>query len=172
MPPTADQILDRYLALARPLLSRGRLAQMHDITQHGSTSTLEHCAAVAYVALAADMLLGLGLDEEALVEGGLLHDYFLYDWHDASQAPDRFHGFTHPRHALRNALADFSPSKTAQDVIERHMFPFHPLPPRTREGWVVCLADKACTTAEVLSRHPYARHYPHNHDGRCTRQEV
>ena len=165
MRATANQILERYLELAQPTLDRGgHLGQMADLTQHGSTSTLEHSAAVAYVALAADMLLGLGLDEKALVTGGLLHDYFLYDWHDPAQAPDRLHGFTHPRHALDNAECDFDLDDTTRDVISRHMFPFLPIPPRTKEGWLVCLADKACTSAEVILRHPY--------DRREARQEV
>lgn len=164
MRTTAKEILERYLELSDPLLCRGRFGQMAQTTQHGETSTLEHCAAVAYVSLAANMLLGLGLDESALVTGGLLHDYFLYDWHESSQAPDRIHGFTHPRHALENAREDFALGPTEEDVISRHMFPFLPLPPHTREGWLVCLADKACTSAEVLLRRPY--------DRRHARQEV
>ena len=165
MRATADQILERYLELAHPLLEQGgRLARMSEIIQHGETTTLEHCSAVAYVSLAADILLDLGLDENALVTGGLLHDYFLYDWHDPHQAPDRLHGFTHSRHALENAREDFALGPTEEDVISRHMFPFLPLPPHTREGWLVCLADKACTSAEVLLRRPY--------DRRHARQEV
>jgi uncharacterized protein len=88
------------------------------------------------------------------VRGALLHDYFLYDWHD--HAPDRWHGFTHPRRALENASRDFALNGIERDLIAHHMFPFVPAPPRHREGWVVTLADKYCTLREVFMRRPYA----------------
>lgn len=89
---------------------------------------------------------------EDLVTGALLHDYFLYDWHESATAPDRWHGFTHPFHALHNAERDFDLTPIERDVIVHHMFPFVPIPPRTREGWVVTIADKASCVAEVLAK--------------------
>ncbi len=50
-------------------------------------------------------------DEHALVRGALLHDHYLWvDWHDHEAAIPRqlAMGFTHPRHALDNALARIS----------------------------------------------------------------
>ena len=101
--------------------------------------------------------LGIRCDERALVRGALLHDYYLYDWHDHNAAPDAWHGFTHPRHALRNAEADF-PDLTPleRDIIAHHMFPLVPSPPRHVEALVVSLVDKACSTVEVFARRPWA----------------
>ena len=144
---TASGVAETYARIAGPVVRTAKFRRMAAFTQHGDTSTMEHCEAVAYFSLAFARAMRLGLDERSLVRGALLHDYFLYDWHD--HAPDRWHGFTHPRRALENASRDF-----ALNGVE-HMFPLVPAPPRHREGWVVTLADKYCTLREVLMRRPY-----------------
>ena len=83
------------------------------------------------------------------MRGALLHDYFLYDWHVPSET-HRGHGFTHARTALHNASRDFTLDAVERDVIERHMFPLNPVPPRYRESVLVCLADKICAIGETL----------------------
>ena len=158
MNSTPDKIRRRYEKLAAPTLAAPRVRLMAGYVQHGQTSTLEHVAAVAYLSLALVRRLGLRCDESALVRGALLHDYYLYDWHDHDAAPDAWHGFTHPRHALRNAERDF-PDLTdlERDIISHHMFPLVPSPPRHVEALVVSLVDKACSTVEVFARQPWAR---------------
>ena len=79
----------------------------------------------------------------------LLHDYFLYDWHKADPS-HRLHGFYHPGTALRNARQDFALTPREENIIHRHMFPLTPMPPATREAWIVCLADKYCAAAETV----------------------
>ena len=46
--------------------------------------------------------LRLRVDMESLIRGALLHDYFLYDWHDGEKEHN-LHGFRHAERALRNA---------------------------------------------------------------------
>ena len=128
---------------------------MNGFIQHGQTTTYQHSIAVAYYSLRLVRAMGIRCDERSLVRGCLLHDYFLYDWHDATQAPDRWHGFTHPHHALVNAERDFSLNDTERDLIEHHMFPLVPLPPTCREGWIATLVDKACSLREVFAKNPY-----------------
>ncbi|MCR5392608.1 MAG: HD domain-containing protein [Olsenella sp.] len=131
---------------------------MAGFVQHGQTTTLDHVAAVAYLSLFLVRGLGLRCDERSLVRGALLHDYYLYDWHDHQAAPDNWHGFTHPRHALRNAERDFPDlTNLERDIIAHHMFPLVPSPPRHREALVVSLADKICSTVEVFARQPWRR---------------
>ena len=91
------------------------------------------------------------IDESSLVRGALLHDYSLYDWHDKSARP-HLHGYVHPGIALRNAMQDFELNETEQDIIKHHMFPLTPVPPRTKEGWIVTLADKFCSLYETFKR--------------------
>lgn len=146
-----DAVKKDFWELSKDVIGSHRVPQMRRFTQHGTTSTYDHVVTVAFKALALARGLRIPVDERSLVRGALLHDYYLYDWHDHEHAPDRWHGFTHPGHALRNAEHDFQDlSPIERDVISRHMFPFHPLPPRTREGWLVCLSDKLCTVQEFL----------------------
>lgn len=158
----AAQVRQRFEELASPVVASARVGQMARYVQHGETSTLEHALAVAYLSLALARRLGLAVDEPSLVRGAILHDYYLYDWHDHEAAPDSWHGFTHPGHALANAQRDF-PDLTARerDLIAHHMFPLTPVPPRHVEGALVCLMDKVATVAEVLLRTPYRKEATH-----------
>ena len=95
--------------------------------------------------------LRLKVDEDSLVRGALLHDYFLYDWHEPD--PDRpLHGFYHPKAALKNARRDYGVNAREEDIILHHMFPLTLSPPRTKEGLLVCLADKLCAIKETVMR--------------------
>ena len=100
------------------------------------------------------------MDEASLVKGALLHDYFLYDWHE-NDASHRLHGFRHPGTALRNATRDYALNQREKNTIARHMFPLTPIPPQCREAWLVCLADKWCAMEETL-RPAYRRFFCRN----------
>ncbi len=121
--------------------------------QHGNVTVYEHCIHVALCAIKLNRNLGIKAKERELVRGALLHDYFLYDWHD-SEAPGnihpKLHGFYHPGIALKNATRDFTLSEREKDIIKKHMWPLTVDPPRCREAWVVCLADKYASTLETL----------------------
>lgn len=65
--------------------------------QHGAVTTFAHSIRVACLAVwMADRLrLWYRVDLHSLVRSALLHDYFLYDWHDWDNGEHRLHGFTH-----------------------------------------------------------------------------
>ena len=129
---------------------KGRFAQLKRFRQHGDFTVYDHSLNVATASLRLAGRLGLKLDREALVRGALLHDYFLYDWHDPD--PDRpMHAFYHPRAAWENASRDYALGPTEEDIIRHHMFPVVPIPPRTAEGWIVCVMDTVCAVKETLS---------------------
>lgn len=131
------------------LLRSERVRSMDQYTQHGDTSCLIHSMAVAYYSLLLADVLHLSCNRDSLVRGALLHDYFLYDWHE-KDASHRLHGFTHPGRALRNARKDYGLNAIECDIIARHMFPLVPLPPRGREAVLVCLVDKVCSLYETV----------------------
>ena len=54
---------------------------MDKYIQHGSTTTLDHSIAVSY--LAYRLARKLDLDYISVARAGLLHDFYLYDWHDS-----------------------------------------------------------------------------------------
>lgn len=135
--------------LARELSEDGRLKMSRNFTQHGHTSVYDHSVRVAYYSLSLAERLHLDRHRRELVRGALLHDYFLYDWHEKDRSHS-LHGFRHPFTALRNADADFTLSKRERNIILRHMFPLIPLPPSCLEGWIVCMVDKGCSIYEVI----------------------
>ncbi|MDD4774270.1 MAG: HD domain-containing protein [Eubacteriales bacterium] len=133
----------------RELCGTSRFGRTAEYMQHGNISIYEHCIAVARAACRIAGRLPFDVDYRSLVRGALLHDYFLYDWHDTSMK-NQLHGYFHPSKALKNALEDFNLTPREANIILRHMFPLTPLPPRYRESWIVCIADKVCALRETL----------------------
>lgn len=129
------------------LLAHGMQIE-RSINQHGVTSIFAHSLGVAYLSLYWARRLRLQVDERALVRGALLHDYFLYDWHERGHG--LLHGVRHPQIALDNARREFSLGAVEEDVIARHMFPLGIRPPHYTESWLVCMADKVCAVLETF----------------------
>lgn len=147
--------------LAKELLTRGKdiilspeAQVLKTFVQHGETTVFEHCLSVAKFSLLMahflERTLKIGIDKDSLVRGALLHDYFLYDWHDKTVPGRRVHGFTHPGTAMRNAERDFGLNDLERDIISKHMFPVTPFPPMHRESIIVNLADKWCALCEAF----------------------
>lgn len=147
--------------LAKDMFTRGKsiilspeAQAMKQFTQHGETTVFEHCVSVAkfslLIAYFLEKTLKIEVDKDSLVRGALLHDYFLYDWHDKTVKGRRIHGFTHPTTARKNADRDFVLNDLERDIISKHMFPVTPLPPMHRESVIVNLADKWCALCETL----------------------
>lgn len=151
--PRTRRITDEVELAARALESQGRFGLTRDFIQHGDVSVHAHVLSVSRASIAmADFLgrAGVRVDRASLIRGALLHDYFLYDWHDPDPS-HRLHGFTHPFAALARAEEDFELTARERNIIARHMFPLVPVPPTCREAWIVCLADKACALHETIA---------------------
>ena len=139
-----------FLNIAKELLGDARVWDMQKYIQHGSISCLEHSFVVSYYSFTLVRKLRMSCDERSLVRGALLHDYFLYDWHEKN-AGHRFHGFIHAGRALQNARKDFKLTIREENIILRHMFPLNVVPPMCKEAWLVCLADKICASKETVA---------------------
>lgn len=127
-----------------------RYPQMLQYMQHGNVSVHEHCINVAKMSCKIAWRLQLKVNYPSLIRGALLHDYFLYDWHEPS-TDHRLHGFYHSDKAFKNASEDFDLTSTEGNIILRHMFPLTITPPNCLESWVVCVADKICATKEIFT---------------------
>lgn len=122
--------------------------------QHGTVTVHSHCMNVAKHSLLLAQMLGLHYNRRELIRGALLHDYFLYDWHDKDHInPFRLHGFYHPGIALKNACAEYQLTEREKDIIRKHMWPLTVVPPMCREAWVVTAADKWVSLMETLHIH-------------------
>lgn len=128
-----------------------KLEEMKDYIHHGHTNVYDHSVMVARVSLSIAKILRLK-NKKDIVIGALLHDYFLYDWHDEVK---RWHGFTHSRVALNHAKKDYHLSPLSEDIIDKHMFPLTIKPPKYIGSWIVSIADKYCAVAESISSCKY-----------------
>lgn len=82
------------------LCENGRFLQMASYIQHGDISVFEHSVGVAYMSVFIARSLHVKLHHMVLIRGALLHDYFLYDWHEKDRR-HCLHGLRHPRLAMR-----------------------------------------------------------------------
>ena len=126
--------------------------RMKQFYQHGAVTTYEHSLNVTYTA--CNIACKLNFSEEELnniITGAMLHDFYLYDWHDGRKRPEGMHAWSHPKIALRNANRIFDLNTKQKNIIRSHMYPtclFHP--PKYKEAWIVTLSDKVCAIKEYM----------------------
>lgn len=146
------KIAKEIFAMGRDIIMADEAQRMKQFIQHGTTSVFEHTVSVAKFSLLFAYGLeafGIKYDHRSLVRGALLHDYFLYDWHEKNKYHN-LHGFTHPKRAHNNAARDFVINDIERDIIKKHMFPLTIVPPMRKESWLVCMADKWCAICETF----------------------
>lgn len=139
-----------YLTI-REILDHEVFLSMDRYRHHGDISCLRHTISVAELTYITSKKRGL--DFISATRAALLHDLYLYNWHN--EGP-RLHGFRHPAIALRNAREHFELNEIECDAILRHMWPLTPIPPRYKESILVSLADKASTFRD------YRKSFQHN----------
>lgn len=143
------KLLYKIYNLVNKLEKQGRYNQTRGYKQHGIKTVHQHSVRVAYISIKIAERLKLNVSNEEMLQGALLHDYFLYDWH-IKDKERKLHGFAHPRYAMENAIEDFRLTEKEKNIILRHMFPLTPIPPMYKEAWVVCLADKISAAQELI----------------------
>lgn len=146
-----QDVLDQIYAYGNDILFSSKFEREKDFLQHGHISVYEHSFNVAYISLYLVDKFHMRVDKKSLVRGALLHDYFLYDWHDSNKEAS-WHAFSHPTTALKNALCDFELNDMEKDIIKKHMFPLCPAKPNYKESMIVCIADKISASMETIYR--------------------
>mgnify|MGYP002514697646 CR=1 FL=1 len=152
-----DEDAQEFLQITSDISEHPEFQKLKNYTHHLHTTRWQHCMNVSWYTYLWCKKLSLNYTEAA--RGALLHDYFLYDWHEHDDGTHRWHGFRHPATAERNARADFAIDDVVANSIRTHMFPLTPVPPRHVEGWLVTAADKISATAETFSPDRFAK--PH-----------
>ena len=150
------KIMDIIRKYGRDILEDEKFLKEREFIQHGDTSTYTHSLCVTYISISLALKKNKPVDMRSLVRGALLHDYFLYDWHEKNEF-HRLHGYTHAKRAMENASKDFPLNKKEAGIIFSHMFPLNLTRfPNSREARIVCLADKICAGYETLSLLEYS----------------
>lgn len=143
-----------YIDYIIDFLNDEKVKEMKQYVQHGNTTTYKHCLKVSYYSY--KLAKRFHCDAKDCAIGGLLHDFFLYDWHvkDKEREKEFFlpHGFTHGVVAERNARKYFEIDDKCSDIIITHMFPLTIWKvPKFKESYIVLMVDKYLTIAEFFS---------------------
>ena len=136
--------------LGKEILASGNMKREKRFIQHANVSTYEHSIGVATMSLTLAAIFRVKVDKVSLVRGALLHDFFLYDWHDKTAMP-KAHAYLHPLIAFDNAKKEFKLNAIEKNIIQAHMFPLSIVMPKYRESWIVTMADKICAANEIVS---------------------
>ena len=138
------------------IINNNKYKREMEFMQHGDYSVYDHSINVANACYMISKKLKLNVEMESLIKGALLHDYFLYDWHD-KDPEHKFHAIDHARKAKDNSMRDFGLTKKEENMILSHMFPLGTVIPKYKESIILCLADKYCALSEVLNSNYYYR---------------
>lgn len=142
----------RFKKLMQPYLKHGAVKEMENYIQHGFTTTKQHCENVAWTCYAMNEKFKLGANDKSLVKVGMLHDLYLYDWHEKG-IRNALHGYTHAKTASEKADYYFYLNDKEKAAIRSHMWPLNITKiPSSREAVILCLADKYCSTMETIYR--------------------
>lgn len=137
-----------FLEIAGDIYYRPELQGLEKFEQHFKINRLQHIRSVSYLSFLASKKLKLNVKETC--RGALMHDLFYYDWREKDKS-HRLHGYRHPGFALKNAyelVGTLTPIE--KNIIQRHMWPLTPTPPKYREAFVVSFMDKYCATIELV----------------------
>lgn len=84
------KVYDRYRNFSTNQLVVLTSQKLRISRQHGTYSVYEHSIYVCQTALKLSDFLHLKINRNSLTKAALLHDYFLYDWHDKETEVARF----------------------------------------------------------------------------------
>ena len=133
----------------KEILESKNMIKSQDFYQHGTVSVYEHSLKVAMCCLKLVDRFNINVDKSTLVRGALLHDYFLYDWHNKDDGSHRWHGFRHAKFAYQNANKEYKLNKIEKNMILSHMFPLNLVLPKYKESVILTIADKLCAFCET-----------------------
>ena len=139
---------EEFYGYIKDLVHHPYVLKMKNYQHHCNTSCYQHCLNVAYYNY--KICKFFNLDARSAARAGMLHDLFLYDWHNhRKKTGDPVHAMTHPHTALHNAQKYFKLNALEKEMILKHMFPVTPIPPMHKETWIITLTDKYCGTCEI-----------------------
>lgn len=142
-----------FAIIADKYINNKDVLKLKDYCAHGKISVYEHSINVAKTAFKLNRKLKMNADDNTIVIGGILHDFYLYDWHNASIKTSLFkmHGYTHAKVACDNASKYFDIDDNIKEAISCHMWPLNITSiPKHKESILICIADKIVASKETL----------------------
>lgn len=139
---------EEFNYIIKDIIENYTVQQMKKYMQHFDTTCFEHCYMASYYCYKVSKIFNW--DYKSAARGAMLHDLFLYDWRKKQEDIKGLHAFTHGKTAYKNADSLFNLNKTEEDMIKNHMFPITVIPPKSKEGWLLTIIDKYCTTMDFV----------------------
>lgn len=136
-----------FMELVGQLIEHPRFQKLESIVQHHHSTRFEHSINVAYTSY--KLAKRFGWDERSTARGGLLHDFFYYDWRVTKFK--KSHAWVHPRIALRNAKKLTDINKREEDIILKHMWGATVAFPKYKESYIVTMVDKYWAVKEAAT---------------------
>ena len=151
-----DEERSQFNSIIKPYIDNELVQSMKNYIQHGRVSTYAHSLNVARTCYSIDKRLSSKSDKVTLLTAAILHDFYLYDWHNKSIDKRKgLHGFTHPNVAAENAKKYFDITPKVENAIRSHMWPLTITKlPKSREAWILCIADTFCAIKEMFGVYP------------------
>ena len=143
-------LMDIINYYGKEILSSPNMIKEQECFQHGAVTVYDHSLRVTKMCLKITNLFNINVDKSSLIRGALLHDFFLYDWHQKDDGSHRLHGFKHAKTALRNANKEFKLNSKEKNMILSHMFPLNMVLPKYKESVILTIADKICASTEIV----------------------
>jgi len=138
---------EEFVQIVNEFINHEKVLEMKKYRQHFDIDCYEHCYHVAETCY--KIAKKLNLDYVSVTRAAMVHDMFLYDWHIRNDGHN-LHAFSHGKKACENASKYFNLSAKEKDMITKHMWPVILALPRSKEGFILTIADKYCATKECL----------------------
>lgn len=137
----------------KPVLNSLKFREALEQCHHHSSTVGMHSLNVTFVALGIGYMLAklhIRTDTRALVVGCLCHDLGILgrERFTSSSSMCRLHPIESAD--LSVFFADPEDRDKVYDICMHHMFPLLAAPPRTKEGWVITVADKVSAVGERM----------------------
>lgn len=139
-----------FIDIVADILFHPEFMQLKNFKHH-TTNRYEHVVLVSY--LSYKNARKLNLDYRSAARGGLLHDFFLYDWREYTRkrGGGGRHFTLHPKTALKNSRRYFKLNGIEEDIIVKHMWPSTLYLPRYKESLLVSFVDKYVSVREYMA---------------------
>lgn len=136
-----------FFQIINEIIYKEPFIRLKSFRHHGNITTYTHVIKVAYMSYCYAVKHHWKINRRELIRAALFHDLYFYDWHDRHNGV-HFHGYFHPKKAVKNAIRLYHISSREKRHMAHHMFPLTLIPPTTKEGWLICIFDKVAAKSD------------------------
>ena len=152
-----DTIYAKIMRYGNDILESEIFLEGEHQKHHHIDTVAHHSLEVAKLSLKiADRLskFGIKVNEEALIKASLCHDLGIIGRREKFHSPWQT-TFGHPKDSAMIASDITGSNDQIENMIRSHMFPASPVLPKSKEAWILILADKTAPVIELFKSHKH-----------------